>query len=310
VTESTTQEIKRFHYVSKVILRGFSGSLGAQRQMVMMLRRKYFAGRARPKSPNSLCYLRREELKPPDPVTFEAVWNNAFEGRFHEMMDAVRDRTLLQSPDLRIVLADCVAVHLARSLTIVQMVESELSGVFEDTASRAKGDPRLSAFYAARHGGLVLPGPEGARIAAEDLEKWLAEEFSRQPIAADRFLEHFPKMSTYCRTLGIKVAVANDREFLIGDIPALTVHPDHPEIGILQGLKLGDEQSILMPLDRHHSVSLQRLGNSYVEMADSEVESFNRNQIKGSQSTVMWHPSAHLADFVRSVMNEASGPQL
>ena len=56
--------------------------------------------------------------------------------------------------------------------------------------------------------------------------------------------------------LGLEILTPASGEFLIGDVPVLTIRHDRTQAGVLGGIALGDANTVIMPLGPHHLAAL------------------------------------------------------
>ncbi len=64
---------------------------------------------------------------------------------------------------------------------------------------------------------------------------------------------------------GLEILTVQDGEFLIGDVPALTVRAGHAGVGVMGGIALAEAQSVLLPLGPRHVAALGR-GNRLIHL--------------------------------------------
>lgn len=60
----------------------------------------------------------------------------------------------------------------------------------------------------------------------------------------------FDKARAFLAQSGPEIVTPAEGEFLIGDVPALTMRHDQIAVGLRAGLALGDAHAIVMPLGR------------------------------------------------------------
>jgi len=99
---------------------------------------------------------------------------------------------------------------------------------------------------------------------------------------------------------GLEILSSDCNEFLIGDVPALTIPRDNSRPGVLGGTALGDAQTVLMPLGPRHVVALAQT-NASAELTPDQVNLINAYQIRGALEYVYFRPGSGLAQFVRSI---------
>ena len=98
---------------------------------------------------------------------------------------------------------------------------------------------------------------------------------------------------------GLEIVTPRDGEFLIGDVPALTVRAGHAGVGVLGGIALADAQTVFLPLGPRHAASLGRAGK-IIQLTPGQVAEVNTWQLKGAIDYVYLRPASPLMDMVRS----------
>jgi hypothetical protein len=88
-------------------------------------------------------------------------------------------------------------------------------------------------------------------------------------------------------------------EFLIGDVPALTVRADSLGVGVLGGIALAEAQSIFLPLGPRHLAALGRT-DEIIQLTSDQVAETNARQLRGAIDYVYLRPESPLIETVRS----------
>lgn len=93
-----------------------------------------------------------------------------------------------------------------------------------------------------------------------------------------------------------------DEEFLIGDVPALTVRADRAGVGVLGGIALTAAQSIFLPLGPPHVAALGR-AHKIIRLTSGQVAEVNARQLSGVIDYVYLRsaspPTATVRSFAR-----------
>jgi hypothetical protein len=92
-------------------------------------------------------------------------------------------------------------------------------------------------------------------------------------------------------------------EFLIGDVPALTVRADRAEVGVLGGIALADAQSVFLPLGPRHVAALGQADRT-IQLAPGQVAEANARQLSAAIDYVYLRPDSPLMSTVRSFAQE------
>lgn len=195
----------------------------------------------------------------------------------------------------------CLAVHLARSLTIWQLHQRALSRyreVIDKTVLRRPENAlHLDCHFFARHG--IWPaGPELRELA-------VCEELEQLPdllatMVPERFAENYDRAMQIIGPDAIGVCMARDGEFLIGDAPAQSLSSEKPGIGPLNGVSWTEATTMVMPITRRLAISTEPEAG-YIDLDAHGVDVVNSIQIASAFRHVMWHPDADFLELVLKV---------
>ena len=105
----------------------------------------------------------------------------------------------------------------------------------------------------------------------------------------------------------LEILTSGAGEFLIGDIPALTVRRDRDAVGVLGGIALDDATSVFMPLGPKHVAGLGRR-NLTAELSAEQVRDVIVRQVVGAIEYVYLRPGSGLESFVRNLVQPAAAP--
>ena len=278
---------KDLHFVSKTVLRGFCNEGG----QLMRLDVKHPNTRGRLRTTTAVGY--RNDLHPENPVEFEGYWQ-PMETAFPEAMEAVRNGTVLDDDRLVDVLRDCLAVHFARSNTIERITRAIREPALADAEAHARDHPALVSPE-----GLVPIGDEArAAMAHRTIERIKQTAFRHEVIAPQRMMALFESVKPRIAGNGVEILVAQVGEFIIGDTPA---HTFHPERGI--DVPWDEAMSVLMPIGRHHAIALGP-ANTFIDIDPLTMDVINRVQVATAEGMVAWHPEAKMECYVKQILNE------
>ena len=105
----------------------------------------------------------------------------------------------------------------------------------------------------------------------------------------------------WLRTQQLEILTPGRGEFLIGDVPALTVRHGDPRVGVLGGIALHDASSVFMPLGPRHVAALGRVPQT-AELSSTQVNEVNAAQLLGAMERVYMRPGSGLKDFARKMI--------
>jgi hypothetical protein len=101
-------------------------------------------------------------------------------------------------------------------------------------------------------------------------------------------------------SVGLEILTpAEGGEFLIGDVPALTVRAGHAGVGVLGGIALAEAGSVFLPLGPRHVAALGR-ADTIIHLAPNQVAEANALQLRGAIDYVYLRPGSPLMGTVRS----------
>ena len=100
---------------------------------------------------------------------------------------------------------------------------------------------------------------------------------------------------------GLEVLTSGSGEFLIGDVPALTIPRHATGLGVLGGTALGDARTVIMPLGPRHLVALAQT-SICAELTPDQVVNANAYQVQGALEYVYLRPGSGLERSVRHTL--------
>lgn len=121
-------------------------------------------------------------------------------------------------------------------------------------------------------------------------------------------LFHAMLQSRYWRTRywlkdhGIEILTpAQGGEFVVGDIPALTVRKGMSNAGVNGGIGYAFADAIVLPIAPRYAVRAIDGPSRYIEIDEDEVRELNAWQVRAAFSHVHLRPGSGLEDFIRGV---------
>lgn len=285
------QKTRKYHLVSKVILRQFCDS---RHELISLNLR---CGTTRRTGPGGVCWV--SAIRPQDPVTFEGLWKRV-EDHLPKVLEAISARRVLDDR-LAGLVRDCLAIHLARSKTLLTLHELALPR-YEDEVERSvlrnpANEPALERRFFHQHG-LWPAGSDGLAMAIAEERKKVRPTL--EAMMPDSFKDNYEKARGLMGNEPVEVCVAREGEFLIGDAPAQSLKSGHPGVGPFGGVPWTEATAFVLPLNRRNAVSLAQEAH-YVDIDAEGVELLNRIQVVSAHDHIMWHPSADFREFVNDV---------
>ncbi len=251
-------------------------------------------GTSRLRSPRSEGWV--EDFIAAGSAEVEAVWGEV-EDKAFDALNAVEAEDLFSQPAQVEVIRDLLAVHIARSKGFLAVFRRALAGVAEGQHTRNLMDLlRVPAVQAAlfehQTGGLVPAGREGRAYAAERQMTELLEALGGNEAFRDAVMEHFGTAKRWLADKGLRIAVAEAGEFLVGDMPVLTQDTAALRAGLLD-VPMRKASNVTLPLGPRHTLALSTTEpDGYEVLAGDGVLNLNRLQVGTAPSKVYWRPGA------------------
>jgi hypothetical protein len=105
----------------------------------------------------------------------------------------------------------------------------------------------------------------------------------------------------WLRSLGVEILTPPRGEFVIGDIPALTVRKGMPAAGVNSGIGYAFADAIILPIAPDFLLRVVDGPSRYAQADSDEVAELNAWQVRGAFSHVYLRPGSGLEDDIRSV---------
>lgn len=298
VLEDAEGPVGEQHTVSKVLLKQFAGHGGRDNRRIIPFSLEYPDSRHRSKSP-------RECGKVPDFVKFGSghlerhVWK-PIEDALPDALAAVDDRTVFDRPEHVATIKNAIILHFVRSTQIRDLQRD----IWPHLVARKRewwlssGATLLNHGYRLHHG--LYPGSvqERQRFLEERLQLWL--DAAESELLFDARLEAlFHQGCEMVADFGLEILTPERGQFLIGDVPALTVRHDRNKAGVRNGIALGDAHSVVLPLGPRRLAAFGPV-NGYGTIPVDLRNRLNGIQVQGADRYVYFRPGSGLEEFVRS----------
>ncbi|MGW5744991.1 DUF4238 domain-containing protein [Amycolatopsis sp. NPDC003861] len=247
------------------------------------------------KIPNFIRYASR---------SLEELWKSSVEDHLHRVSAAIRDRSILDKPDLITVVKDCIALHLARSPRYLEVHAASIKKVERklkpDVVARFR-EP-LSRLFLKKYG--IYPvGDEALGSVVDDLFADWRSANSDGLLERQDIEEAFERIRGTFAPLQINVMFSPPgSEFLISDAPAFTYLFDATgkKFSKIRGA-IGDSNGAGMPIARDCFVSISPdLGMG--EAPAVFVDYLNTVQMEIAYEHVYYRQGSLLASWVASAV--------
>jgi len=231
--------------------------------------------------------------------SLEQVWWRV-ENDLDVTFAAVRDGSALQPEHLHR-LRDLIAIHHARSI--------QYYAVFEDSLLRANQEAHrfwqqypmvLDAISASR---LSLPGgdADSRERAFRELHRPINEWIAAGALFRVMMEFRYRRTRRWLRGLGVEILSPSQGEFVVGDIPALTVRKGMPSAGVNGGIGYAFADAIVLPIAPGYLLRVIDGPDRYATIDDEAVRELNAWQVRGAFSHVYLRPGSGLEEYIRSV---------
>jgi hypothetical protein len=147
-------------------------------------------------------------------------------------------------------LRDLVAVHYARSIQYYAVFEDSLLHAGQAALRFWQQLPDvLDAIAASRLG---LPGGDPGRRerVVQELHRPISEWIEAGALFHVMMLSRYWRTRQWLRGFGVEILTPSLGEFVVGDIPALTVRRDMPNAGVNGGIGYAIADAIVLPITR------------------------------------------------------------
>jgi hypothetical protein len=290
-------QVTRQHVISKVLLRRLAEQDGPATGMICSFRLRYPHSRQRLLGPDGCGKILDFVAYASGSV--EKLWKET-EDRLPAALQAVDRDVIFEDQAHVATIKDAIALHFARSKATRIVHYRVWAQTVTDGRKRWMTEWRpLLEDYFYREKGFRAAGNQA-------LEKFLDEvmEFSMSLAGSGAlFRERVEDMYRQARIrtgrAALEILAAGQGEFLIGDVPALTVRRDRSEVGTLGGIAMDDAHSVVLPLGPRHAAALGKV-NITAELSPGQVDATNALQLRGAIEYVYLRPGSGLQEFARS----------
>ena len=284
------------HVVSRVLLKEFSSVMPKGRRV-----ESYRLDTGTSKATGLGQAGVKTDLLPLASASAEELWRDA-ENRMGRILakgaltlDSLRDPSLVQT------INDIIALHYARSLAVVAMGDQ----IFENVRTQLKSnlvEHLGGAGFLKSGGGLYVRGSD---VVDGVVERVLRDSSTARLVRSGGWrrvrMEHlYVDARDALRPLQISLLRAREKEFLIGDVPVITIRDSPRSFGIMGGVPIGRAEGIFLPL----GPSLLAFSATQAAVFDADpevVDEINSIQVRLAHDRVFFRPGAQLGAFVSVV---------
>jgi hypothetical protein len=285
------------HLISKVLLKRFAEPAGPYRGLICPFRLEYPRARHRLVGPDGCTKV--DNFVAWASASVERLWKET-EDRLADALAAMDAGTLFGNPEHVSVIKSAIALHFARSKA-TQVIHAR---VWAETVERGRRrwmtqHRQLLAYWFYRKKGFCPAGDEALGIFADELMGLSHSLAGSGALWRERIESLYLRARAMTEAAGLEILTPHGGEFLIGDVPALTVRADHAGVGVLGGIALAEAQSVFLPIGLRHAAALGRTDRT-IHLTPDQVSETNARQLRGAIDYVYLRPESPLMDTVRS----------
>ncbi len=278
---SAADNVKDQHVVSQVLLRQFQESDPKDSVNKVYSFDLEYPSSSRPRPVVSCGRAPQFDFVPFASRSVEQKWG-AVETRLPETLDAIANGTALGDPTHVQRLRDVIVLHFIRSIQ-------------SDIIRWRTWEP---LYTAAQQASVTLTGGQQttlAGLAAQTVQLMESGAYFRVMIE-----DRFDRMCAWVRSADVEILTPAEREFLIGDIPALLMMPGYIGSGALEEVGILSADSIVLPLGPRY---LAKLGgqSKFTTIPADTVDALNEAQVRVAFARVFSRPSSGLEQFVERI---------
>lgn len=290
VVSTSSPTVARQHVISQVVLRRFVEDVPPHGKVVA--RYTLATGKIDLIGTNGAGYV--SNFVPVDSKATEDLWHQVVERLLRQAIDAALNGTALGDPTHPSTLKAAVALHFVRNPQTLTMHNKTFADTVDNYVDRMAMTPLAAEAYYREHG-LVAAGPHAMRLGAEALAQRLVDLHNGGGLFRLSVQRLFEKVRDRFDVRGVEIlAPANARkEFLLGDVPAITID-QAGTYGLAHGVTVDEAEKIVMPLAPNLLVAIGPQ-NGARRIVDAEVDRYNEMQVREARDYVLYRPGANFA---------------
>jgi hypothetical protein len=230
----------------------------------------------------------------------ERVWKRV-EDFLSDAITAAENRTVLGDARLVGILRDAIALHHVRH----PQTKASHEKLWADTRARRVREmattPVAAEAFRRAHG-IHPAGPEAMRLGAEAALSRLTEGADGGALFRLVVEDLFDKVCERFAHDGLEIITpaSADKEFLLGDLPALPADLATGAASLTQGVGLANATAIVLPLSPRVLAALGP-ADAIGTAPDALVDKLNAMQVRAAERYVYHRPQADFASFIAEV---------
>lgn len=299
VLQEADDNVKDQHVVSKVVLKRFAARHGKFKGLIVPFNLDYPNGGHRPRGADGCGKI--ENFVPVASRSLEMLWKQT-EDKLHDAFKLFGSTNPFEKQEPISLIKDTIALHYVRSPPIKEKHFSVFDEAFAHTRELllSEGLEILDRGFADKYGRAPADDYERDEFILK-LTQYLIDAKDQGAVFRSRIEELYAKARAQLSRFGVEIITPTEGEFLIGDVPALTVRHGELAVGVRAGIALGDANTVIMPLGPKHLVALGP-ANLSGTIPKSEVDRLNMMQVQAAEQYVYFRPESGLEKSVRSAL--------
>jgi hypothetical protein len=292
---ASSPTVARQHVISQVVQRKFVGNVPPRGRILAKYDLTGLAWRQLELTgTNGVGYIK--DFVPVDSRAAEALWQEV-ERRLDPAIAAALNGTALADPAHLSILRNAVALHFVRNPQTLAVHNDSFADALANHIDRASSQPLAAQAFLDKYG-LYPAGPEAMRLGAESMVERLVKLHQDGGLFRLSVQRMFEKVSDRFGVRGVEILTpaSAEKEFLLGDVPAITIDRAGT-YGVLHGVTVDDAEKIVMPLTPRLLVAIGPSDGARA-IADDEVDSYNEMQVRAAREYVLFRPGANLATAI------------
>ncbi|MFE7529242.1 DUF4238 domain-containing protein [Kitasatospora sp. NPDC057542] len=299
VRAETAHPVMSQHVVSKVLLKRFAVDDGIQGLRVQRFDLDHPHRHHQRRAVKGIGAVR--DFVPVASASLEVLWGQV-ENRLHTAAAAVERGNVFDDARHVEVLKDFIALHWIRSHHYLDVYNRNVTTV------RATLKHRLITEYSDalsqetfRRTGRRPAGAAALEAAADELfKRELDDDYNSRADLRVRIEEDFAQAKEIIRSSGLQILRPETGEYLLGDVPAMTIRERGDTIQY--GMALGDADAVVLPLGPRHLIVGRSPRDEIATLPTRTVWRLNAVQIKAAHRHVYLRPDSGLEPIVKAYL--------
>jgi Protein of unknown function (DUF4238) len=292
---TSSPTIQRQHVISRVVLRKFVEDVPPRGRVLARVdltsNQVTFIGT------NGVGFV--DNFVPVDSQATEDLWQQV-ELQLNPAIAAALNGTALGNPGHLSTLRRAVALHFVRNPQTLTVHNKSFADAVDKHVDQV-AQTSLAAEAFRRRYGLEPAGPQALRLGAEASQERLVKLHEAGGLFRLSVQRLFEKVCERFDARGVEILTPASvtKEYVLGDVPAITVATAMGAFGLSQGITVDQADKIVMPLTPRLLVAIGPPDGERT-LADGEVDAYNEMQVREARDYVVHRPAANFAADIAS----------